>query len=173
MNENQKAEQLKWSELKGRAVVDIATAKRVGTLDDLVLDPQTRDIVGLKYNPGLFSAEQTVPVADIYQIGPDAITLRIKAEAKEGDPKEEQLPKGMPTLTQVVGNQVVTGGGKIVGDISNVQLSLQPLGIIGYEVSKGGMFSKTHKFEITPKVHYGEKLVIIPDSLLDTFTPSP
>jgi uncharacterized protein YrrD len=171
MSTNQKTHQLRWSELKGRAVIDITTAKRVGSVDDLVLDRQTYQIVGLKFKTGLFSAAQTVPVQSIKSIGDDAVTLQLEKEdqpASAGEP----TPRNLPALSQVIGNSVVTQGGKHIGEISNVHLSLQPLLITGYEISKGGIFSKTHAFEITAEVHYGEKLVIIPDTLLDAFTAS-
>jgi len=168
---NQKTEQLKWSELKGRAVIDIMTAKRVGSVEDLVLDQQTYQINGLKFKSGLFSATQTVPVEAIKGVGDDAVTLQVEKELLPASPTE-QPPPDLPTLSRIIGNSVVTEGGKHIGEISNVRLSLQPLAITGYEISKGGIFSKTHAFEITSEVHYGEKLVIIPDSLLDTFMPS-
>lgn len=171
MNTNQKVEQLKWSELKGRAVVDITNAKRVGSVDDLVLDPQTYQIVGLKFKSGLFSATQIVPVVAIKGVGEDAVTLQLEVENLP-DTSDTPTPQTLPTLSQVIGNGVVTEGGKHIGEISNVRLSLQPLTITGYEISKGGIFSKTHAFEITSAVHYGEKLVIIPDNLLDAFTPT-
>lgn len=168
MSVNQKLEQIKWSELIGRAVVDITNAKRVGSMDDLVLDPQTYQIVGLKFKSGLFSPTQTVSVQAIKGIGEDAVTLHL--EPSPTDSPEELTLQHLPTVSQVIGNGVVTEGGKHVGEISNVQLSLQPLMIAGYELSKGSIFSKTHAFEMTPEVHYGEKLVIIPDNLLDAFS---
>jgi len=170
MSMQQKLEQLKWSDLKGRAVVDITNAKRVGSVDDLVLDPHTYQIVGLTFKAGLFSATQTVPTAAIKGIGEDAVTLQL--EVSPTDAPEAATLSSLPTVSHVLGNGVVTEGGKHIGEISNVWLSLSPLIITGYEISKGGIFSKTHAFEITSEVHYGEKLVIIPDKLLDAFTPS-
>ncbi len=161
---------VKWNDLKGRAVVDLTSAKRIGSVDDLVLEPQTRQVVGLKFKPGLFNADQTVPVGAIQGIGQDAITLRL--EGIQQDAPEEQALKGLPTLSQVIGNGVVTVGGKLVGNISNVMLSLEPLEISGYEISEGGLFAKKHVFQVTPQVNYGPKLVTIPDALLDSATPS-
>jgi len=169
MTNTPKVELLKWSELKGRPVVEITSAKRVGSVEDLVLDQQTYQIVGLKFKQGLFSATQTVPALAIKGIG-DVITLQL--EDSQTSSAEEPTPQNLPTLSHLIGNSVVTEGGKHIGEISNVRLSLQPLAIIGYEINKGGIFSKTHAFETTPDVHYGEKLVIIPDSLLDAFRPS-
>jgi len=170
MSANQKLEQLKWSELKGRTVIDITNAKRLGSVDDLVLDPQNYQIVGLKFKSGLFSATQTVPVLAVKSIGEDAVTLQL--EAIPPSLPDEPLFQNLPTVSQVIGNSVVTEDGNHIGEISNIRLSLQPLMIAGYEINKGTIFSKTHAFEVTPEVHYGEKLVIIPDKLLDAFTPS-
>lgn len=170
---NQKTEQIKWSDLKGRAVVDIISAKRVGSVEDLVLDQHTYQIVGLKFKSGLFSAAQAVPISAVKGIGEDALTLQLEDQADVASSVEpEPTSQKLPTLSHVIGNGVVTEGGKYLGQISNVHLSLQPLAITGYEMSMGSIFSKTHTFEITSEVHYGEKLVIIPDSLVDVFTPS-
>lgn len=170
MSTDQKLEQLKWSELKGRAVIDIAKAKKVGTVEDLVLDPQTYKIVAFKFSPGLFNTNQIVPIHAIKGVGADALTFQLD----EGSVilPEEQPFINFPTLSQLINNGVVTEGGKYIGSINNVRLSLQPLEITGYEINEGGFFSKKHSFEITSQVHYGEKLVIIPDYLLDAFTPS-
>jgi sporulation protein YlmC with PRC-barrel domain len=170
MGLNIKSSQVIWSELKGRAVVDIINAKNVGRVDDLVLDLQTYQVVGLKFKPGLFSTEQTVPIMAIKGIGDDAITLQL--DVSSADPPVEKAFHDLPTLSQVISNQVITEGGQNIGTISNVLLKLQPLEIIGFEINESGIFSKKHTFEKTSQVHFGEKLVIIPDSLLDTFTPS-
>jgi uncharacterized protein YrrD len=161
---------LRWNELKGRAVVDITSAERVGSIEDFVLDAQTYQIVGLRFKKSLFNAAKNVPLSAIKGVGTDAITLRLE-DSQQPDANEEQAFEALPTLSQLIGNGVVTENGKLVGSIINARISLAPLRITGYEVSKGGIFSKTHSFELTSEVSYGEKLVVIPDNLLDTFAP--
>ena len=161
---------VKWSALKGRAVVDLISARRIGSVDDLVLELRTRRVVGLKFKPGLFTADQIVPVEVTEGFGGDVVTLRLEG-VLQGSLEEQALSK-LPTLTQVIGNSVVTVSGKLVGNINDVLLSLEPLEISGYEISEGGLFAKKHVFQVTSEVNYGPKLVTIPDALVDTATPA-
>ena len=114
-------------------------------MEDLVLDPQTYKIVGFKYSPGLFNTNQIVPIQAIKGVGADALTFQID-EGSVSLPAE-QLFTNYPTLRQLLNNGVVTEGGKFIGSINNVRLSLQPLAIIGYELNEGGIFSKKHSFK--------------------------
>lgn len=67
------------TELAGRAVIDIDTAERFGTIDKLILDPDGRRVAGFVVARGSGfpgNKEQiTIPATAIRAIGPDAITV--------------------------------------------------------------------------------------------------
>src|SRR6476660_6007037 len=66
---------MKFSELKGRAVVSLEDAKKRGEVQDLMIEPSSRRIISLKVNNGLFHAARLVPAADVKNVGADAVTI--------------------------------------------------------------------------------------------------
>src|SRR6476646_239976 len=87
---------LKISELKGRGVIGLESARKLGALQGVVIDPAAAQIIGLKVStavaagpgplfPGLKPAATAapapgehlfIPAASVYSIGPDAVTVR-------------------------------------------------------------------------------------------------
>src|SRR5690349_1180454 len=66
---------MKFSELKGRAVVNLEDAKRIGTVEDLMVEPGSHRIVSVKVRTGMFQAAQVIPVTDVKNVGGDAVTI--------------------------------------------------------------------------------------------------
>jgi uncharacterized protein YrrD len=66
---------MKFSELKGRAVVNLEDARKLGTIEDLMVDAQSHFIVSIKVRTGMFHAPQVIPVADVKNVGSDAVTI--------------------------------------------------------------------------------------------------
>ena len=66
---------MKFSELKGRAVVDLEDARKIGEVEDLIVEPDGHSIVSLKVKTGLFQAAKLVPVTDVKNVGADAVTI--------------------------------------------------------------------------------------------------
>ncbi len=66
---------MKFSELKGRGVVSLDDATKIGEVEDLMVEPVSRHIVSLKVRTGLFSAAHLVPASDVKSVGADAVTL--------------------------------------------------------------------------------------------------
>jgi sporulation protein YlmC with PRC-barrel domain len=182
---------MKFSELKGRAVIDLADAVKIGEVEDLIVEPDSHHIVSLKVKTGLFQASRLVPVAHVKNVGADAITISVDAgpatipadttippvSDSTGQPTAEQqsTSKGSSDnsqtapvieVTSILGNKVVTDAGTMVGELRDVMVDWVDLTITGYEVHDGGMFSKAQDFADTPDVHYGNKLITIPAQLL-------
>ena len=66
---------MKFSELKGRAVVSLDNAQKMGEVEDLMVEPVSRHIVSLKVRTGRFSASQLVPADTVKNVGVDAVTI--------------------------------------------------------------------------------------------------
>lgn len=66
---------MKFSELKGRAVVNLEDARKIGTVEDLMVEPESHHIVGVKVRTGMFQAAQVIPVTDVKNVGGDAVTI--------------------------------------------------------------------------------------------------
>jgi sporulation protein YlmC with PRC-barrel domain len=153
---------MKFSELKGRAVVRLEEAQRIGEVEDLMIDPVSRHIVSLKVRTGLFSAAELVPAAEVKNVGADAVTIALPVEPAP------QSAAGAPpiALTSILGNKVVTDAGTLVGELQDVLLDWANLAITGYEVREGGVFAKTQEFTATPDLRFGEKIITMPAQLL-------
>jgi uncharacterized protein YrrD len=153
---------MKFSELKGRAVINVEDATKVGEVENLLLDPGSRKVLGLKVKTsGLFSSPLIVAVPQIINIGPDAVT--VKADLSSSDKAKSE--KEWVELTDILGNKVVTDAGTMVGEIHDVLLDPVSAAVTGYEVREGGMFAKSLEIAATPDVRYGEKLITIPAPL--------
>jgi len=154
---------MKFSELKGRAVVRLEEAQRIGEVEDLMVEPVSRHIVSLKVRTGLFSAAELVPAAEVKNVGADAVTI---APTTEPAPQSAAGAPPLIALTTILGNKVVTDAGTLVGELQDVLLDWANLAITGYEVREGGVFAKTQEFAATPDLRFGEKIITIPAQLL-------
>ena len=151
---------IKFSELKGRAVVELETSEKVGEISDIVMDTISRQTVGIEFNPGLLSHNRAIPMTEIKSIGSAAIMVsNIK---KEYDITESKFLK----LGNILNNQVVTDTGELLGNLKDVTLNPDTLEIITFEVSSGGLFAKSREFATSPDIRFGEKIITIPSQLV-------
>lgn len=170
---------MKFSELKGRAVVSLDNATKVGTVEDLMIDPVNRHIVSLKIRTGVFSATRFVPAAEVKNVGADAVTVSVNASVVDtmtnaaGSEQPDTAAQGTGVaspetpveLTSILGRKVVTDAGTLVGNLHDVVLDWSNLTITGYEVQESGMFTKVQEFTATPDVRFGDKIITMPAAL--------
>lgn len=153
---------MKFSELKGRAVVDVDDAKKLGEIENLLLEPGTRRVSSMKVKTGgLFSTPLTIAISQLMNIGPDAVTVK----ADIASPSQAASDQDSVELTSVLGHKVVTDAGTLVGEVQDVLLDPVSAAVTGYEVREGGIFAKSLEISATPEVRYGEKLITIPSPL--------
>ncbi|MGI8586526.1 MAG: PRC-barrel domain-containing protein [Chloroflexia bacterium] len=154
---------MKFSELKGRAVVSLDDAKKIGDVEDIMVDPVGRHIVGLKVRTGVFSASEFVRAAEVKNIGADAVTVSANANSAPVPAESAESPIG---LTSILGNKVVTDTGTLVGELRDVLIDWTNLTITGYEAGESGLFAKVRAFTATPDVRFGDKIITLPAELL-------
>lgn len=167
---------MKFSELKGRAVVRLDTATKLGEVADLMMDPATWHIVSLKVRTGLFSAFLLVPVGEVQNIGTDAVTVvapQPDATDSPHSPAASPARAGsdasaapLVELTAILGSKVVTDAGTLVGELRDILFDWTNLTITSYEVREGGVLGKVREFVATPEVRFGEKIITMPAALL-------
>jgi len=188
---------MKFSELKGRPVVNLEDARKIGEVEDLMVDPESHHIVSVKVKTGMFHAAEVIPVADVKNVGGDAVTistgsgvanmtgLAASNGAQHMAASQNGTAQGATTvmspvgsvgsadsrplieITSILGNKVVTDAGTMVGVLRDVMVDWVDLTITGYEVHDGTIFGKAQEFVDTPDVHYGDKLITIPAQLLN------
>ena len=153
---------MKFSELKGRAVVDVEDAKKIGEIDNLLLEPDTRRVSSLKVKTGgLFSTPVNIAISQLMNIGPDAVTVK----QDTANPGKAPTAQESVEVTSILGSKVVTDAGAMLGEVHDVLLDPVSADVTGYEVREGGIFAKSLEISATPEIRYGEKLITIPAPL--------
>ena len=117
--------------LVGRAVLSRATATRLGEVHDLIIDPVGGTLAGLAVKM-VDEGVQLVEYGAIYSFGPDAIMIKNERSAL---PPERSPLKALPlAMNKLVGAEVITEGGKILGQLANAFIRLAEEPLLCYEV---------------------------------------
>ena len=163
------------TELTGRAVVDLDCAERVGRIDRIVLDTDSRQVAAFVVSRGAPLARErthvTVPASAVHAIGPDALTIHHAQETDAGVlDRIERLPKA----SDLIGRKVVSRGGRFLGKIGDVLISREDGRIIGYTLGAHDVLNKIEQLFRRDKRHEpylradaelrtGKELVVAPD----------
>lgn len=115
-------------EIIGLPVLDINNADTVGWVQDLILDNEKDEVVGiLLEGKHFFQSSKGIPRKSIETAGKDALVVRDKiAEELKGTRWSDK-----------VGNEVYTKGGEARGTIEDAFLDDSLEKIVGFEVSDG------------------------------------
>ena len=108
---------MRFTELVGRPVMDLATATGVGHIDDAIVDPSNRRIVGfvLKKTP---AKADWLPWEQVKALGADAVTVET-AEAIV----DRGAVAGHPLRAdKIIGGRVLTNQGWELANLADVEL---------------------------------------------------
>ena len=109
------------SDLKGRAVVVLSTAEKVGHVEDVLFDAQFRQVLGFRVKKGgLLSKSEALPRDSVAAIGADALTVA-SPDVINDQERFADLAHAA-TLNQVEETKVVTEGGQLLGTIAHLQI---------------------------------------------------
>jgi len=163
---------VKWTEIRGRAVVTLENGKKVGTCDDFYFDPQTHEVYALRVKTGIFS-HQILSAARVNSVGQDAITIANEAalQSQSEDKKIATLPQGESMLAY----KVLSASGTLIGTVGNILLytnSPSMLQVAAFELS-GGLRELVGRhypsFAASQVISYGNDVLVIPDDVAQTF----
>ncbi len=170
------------SELRGRAVVDVELAEKIGHIEEILLDPAGARIAGFVVTEGatsLFGGAASriyLHASAVHAIGPDALTVR-KIDTSEAEAAAAPLAQ-MPHMSEVVGRKTVTQNGAMLGTIEDILLDPATGRIVGYALGSTGPLSKLENLLGGPKETYpdyirgdadlrvGKDVVVVPDAAL-------
>lgn len=123
-------------EIVGLPVVAIADGATVGIVRDLVIDPTRRAVGSLVVGRGRHEPHGEVPFEAVRSIGPDAVTIERESDVVPvvdwGG--RRRLLEGEQRL---LGVQVLTDGGRVMGKVSDVVVDERDGRIVSYKVSAG------------------------------------
>lgn len=162
---------VKWTEIRGRAVVNLDKGEKVGTCDDFYFDPQTHEIYALRVKTGMFS-HRILPVAHISSVGQDAITIP-NEEALQKSSADKKIAE-LPSAESELSFKVMSASGTLIGKVGNILLYINAptmLQVAGYELS-GGLRGKLGghyaSFAASEIMSYGTDVIVIPDDVAQT-----
>ena len=118
-------------DLCGRPVVDVDAAEKIGDLDEIILELDTRRVAGLMVSqgPSLIRGERLfLPAETLHRIGPDAITVRRPIEIAH----QVAYLASLPRPSQLVGRKIVTESGRYVGAVADVLIDGDDCTLLGF-----------------------------------------
>jgi uncharacterized protein YrrD len=122
------------NELKGRGVLALSNAEKVGQVDDVLFDSEFRQVLGFRVKRGgLFSKAQALLRDSVTSIGAAALTVQspdvINDEERFADLADAS------TLSRVEGTQVVTESGELLGTIARLEVDDDARKVTAYTLS--------------------------------------
>jgi sporulation protein YlmC with PRC-barrel domain len=108
---------MRWRDARHRDVVDTASARRIGRLDRLVVDPGARAVVGVVVG------ERVVDWSDSGGIGHDAVT--VSHEDLLHLPRTDAERAAVDGEAELIGKTVITEDGVDVGTVDDIELDAE------------------------------------------------
>lgn len=157
---------IKATDLKGKAVVALDTAEKIGEVGGIYIRPEEKRIVGIRLRSPQFSDEMAISISSIRNIGEDAVTIPSASLLQH--PSGVAELSGVPDFDQLRGARVVTESGKLLGNISNVYLDPETHEVDGYELGGGLWDTLTQNrpsFEAQRGMRFGKDILVVPDAV--------
>ena len=165
---------MKASELRGRALLTLSEAAKVGHVDDVLFDAAYRTVLGFRIKKGAFSQTEAVLRANVAAVGPDAITVSSPDMINMQDRLEEL--RAASALADAQRTKVVTEGGQLLGTISDVEIDAEALAVNGYVLNASLWQRIRHQepvFGAEQVVKLGEAgIMIVANAVADSLHPA-
>lgn len=166
---------MKASDLKGRAVVTLSDAAKVGTIDDILFDAEYRAVLGFRVKKSTFGKADAVTRENVTAVGADAVTVT----SPDAINVEDRLGSltGAPSYSQAKSKaRVVTEGGTLLGTIDEMELDDEARAVTEYILSAPLWDRIRHNEPRIPAqqiLRMGEGgIMIVPNSVAENLKPS-
>jgi uncharacterized protein YrrD len=157
------------NELKGRGVLALSNAEKIGQVDDVLFDAQFRQVLGFRVKRGgLFGKAQALLRDSVTSIGAAALTVQspdvINDEERFADLADAS------TLSRVEGTQVVTESGELLGTIARLEVDDDARKVTAYTLSSSlrdrVMRHDTEAVKADEVIRLGEGgVMVVPDAV--------
>jgi uncharacterized protein YrrD len=159
---------MKVSRLRDMAVVSIEDAEKIGTVSDLLVNPDGQRVLALRVKGAQGQETNIVPVEEIASIGKDAITIH----DTRGIAMDIEMDEGTVYLSKLTGTKVLTRSGDLLGTVAEVEFDPYSFDITGYELSTGtvsDLVGSRKRFPASDGVHYGKDILIVGGAAPDQY----
>ena len=121
-------------ELKGRGVLALSNAEKIGQVEDVLFDAQFRQVLGFRVKRGgLFGKAQALLRDSVTSIGAAALTVQ-SPDVINDEERFADLAHAS-TLSQVERTQVVTESGELLGTIAHLEIDDDARKVTAYVLS--------------------------------------
>src|SRR5688572_3849591 len=121
-------------ELKGRGVLALSNAEKIGQVEDVLFDAQFSQVLGFRVRRGgLFAKAQALLRDSVTSVGADALTVPSPDVIND----EERIAElaHAATLSQVERTQVITESGDLLGTIAHLEMDDDARKVTAYVLS--------------------------------------
>jgi uncharacterized protein YrrD len=161
---------VKASDLKGRAVVTLSDAIKVGRIDDVLFDAEYREVLGFRIKTRTFSRPEAVSRANVTGVGHAAVTVRSPDVINVEDRLIDLV--GAASLSRARGTKVVTEGGELLGTIGEIELDDEARAVTAYSLAAPLLDRLRHRqprIEAQQVLRLGEGgLMIVPNTVAES-----
>jgi uncharacterized protein YrrD len=114
----------RYEHIKGLPVVTMAEGKRIGKVDDVLIDPDGKGVAWFRVHSGgiLGGDRWWVSARAVHGMGEDAVTIKSEADvlAPADAPEAEAMVKARRTI---IGSKVVTENGEQLGEVRDYEFA--------------------------------------------------
>jgi sporulation protein YlmC with PRC-barrel domain len=146
------------TKVTGLPVVDTHVARQAGVVSDVLLDMQAGRVAVLNVNHADGWLVQRIPAEYVYRLGPHTVMVSDTVAVDLGPPSAEQ--RWFP-IQSLLGLEVLTDGGDVVGQIRDADLDDQTLAVKAYLLRNARGAWRRHG-----RVHPDEVVACSPELML-------
>ena len=111
---------MRLSELRGKPVVSIAEARRVGVVDDVLTDQSYRHLTALRVKTDGHGSGLLVAIENVRGIGPDAVTINSREALLRPEHATQYFSD--PPLRSILNSRIVNDRGEGIGRVREVDV---------------------------------------------------
>jgi uncharacterized protein YrrD len=151
--------------LKGIAVVTVEGGEKVGNIEDILFNTSRRCIQAFRVSSGgLFGSNQRIELADVGNIGTDAVMVHDRSVLRD-EPRDRDQAE-YPNLDSITSLSIVTRSGDYVGNVGTVDVDEHTGKLPAVEASGGGIVGMFMRKTIPMDqvISIGRDVMVIPDS---------
>jgi sporulation protein YlmC with PRC-barrel domain len=148
--------------LRGRSVVSLHQAKKLGEIQDIIIDVRGHRIAALALRGGLFHGGPVILWKDVRTVGLDAVMVD---DAEAAHQPTRDLSDWEIAVSHLHGRKVVADTGELVGTIKEVDVDSMTGNVTQYVVESADatLFHAGRRIVVPPRavVAFGDDLVTV------------
>lgn len=149
--------------VKGLPVITMAEGKRVGKVDDLVVDPARKTVSWFRlHSGGMLGGDRLwVSAGAVHGIGEDAVTINAEADARAQADAPEALAL-VKAQRGIIGSKVLTESGGRLGEVRDYEFTPDTFALTSLSVGPAmNMVGEVLTIEGDNVLTIGEDMVVV------------